>query len=48
MTELKAIVKSNWKDGQKKESKPKTIKCKGSKKKLKENRRKIMILFLKN
>jgi len=35
MAELKTIVKSIWKDGQKKGSKPKNIKSKESKKKLK-------------
>ena len=35
MTEIKTIVKSNWKDGQKKGSKPKINKSKESKRKLK-------------
>ena len=40
MTELKTVVKSNWKDGQKKGSKPKTIKSKESKRKLKSEQKK--------
>lgn len=40
MTELKALVKSNWKDGQKKGSKPKTIKSKKSKRKPKSELKK--------
>ena len=40
MTELKTIVKSNWKDGQKKGNIPKSIKSKESKRKLKSERKK--------